>query len=193
MKIPFKMNKENACILILAGVLCMVSVWPTSNKEKETLEENTMFLEENMSEEVVDVSSTLNVYIQNQEERLERILEQIDGAGRVEVMIRAEASKEYVVEKDITNSESSVTETDSEGGTRQNFGLERSESSVFTKDTSGNDIPWVIKELEPTIEGVLVAVQGADQESVASEITQAVQVLFDIPVHKIKVVKMKME
>lgn len=193
MKIPFKMNKENACILILAGVLCMVSVWPTSNKEKETLEENTMFLEENMSEEVVDASSTLNVYIQNQEERLERILEQIDGAGRVEVMIRAEASKEYVVEKDITNSESSVTETDSEGGTRQNFGLERRESSVFTKDTSGNDIPWVIKELEPTIEGVLVAVQGADQESVASEITQAVQVLFDIPVHKIKVVKMKME
>ncbi len=193
MKIPFKMNKENACILILAGVLCMVSVWPTSNKEKETLEENTMFLEENMSEEVVDASSTLNVYIQNQEERLERILEQIDGAGRVEVMIRAEASKEYVVEKDITNSESSVTETDSEGGTRQNFGLERSESSVFTKDTRGNDVPWVIKELEPTIEGVLVAVQGADQESVASEITQAVQVLFDIPVHKIKVVKMKME
>lgn len=193
MKIPFKMNKENACILILAGVLCMVSVWPTSNKEKETLEENTMFLEENMSEEVVDASSTLNVYIQNQEERLERILEQIDGAGRVEVMIRAEASREYVVEKDITNSESSVTETDSEGGTRQNFGLERHESSVFTKDTSGNDIPWVIKELEPTIEGVLVAVQGADQESVASEITQAVQVLFDIPVHKIKVVKMKME
>lgn len=193
MKIPFKMNKENACILILAGVLCMVSVWPTSNKEKETLEENTMFLEENMSEEVVDASSTLNVYIQNQEERLERILEQIDGAGRVEVMIRAEASKEYVVEKDITNSESSVTETDSEGGTRQNFGLERRESSVFTKDTSGNDIPWVIKELEPTIEGVLVAVQGADQESVASEITQAVQVLFDIPVHKIKVVKMKVD
>ena len=193
MKIPFKMNKENACILILAGVLCMVSVWPTSNKEKETLEENTMFLEENMSEEVVDASSTLNVYIQNQEERLERILEQIDGAGRVEVMIRAEASKEYVVEKDITNSESSVTETDSEGGTRQNFGLERSESSVFTKDTSGNDIPWVIKELEPTIEGVMVAVQGADHESVASEITQAVQALFDIPVHKIKVVKMKME
>ena len=152
-----------------------------------------MFLEENMSEEVVDASFTLNVYIQNQEERLERILEQIDGAGRVEVMIRAEASKEYVVEKDITNSESSVTETDSEGGTRQNFGLERRESSVFTKDTSGNDIPWVIKELEPTIEGVLVAVQGADQESVASEITQAVQVLFDIPVHKIKVVKMKRE
>ena len=70
MKIPFKMNKENACILILAGVLCMVSVWPTSNKEKETLEENTMFLEENMSEEVVDASFTLNVYIQNQEERL---------------------------------------------------------------------------------------------------------------------------
>ena len=49
----------------------------------------------------------------------------------------------------------------------------------------------IVKEMEPEIEGVLIAAQGGDQNQVAGEITQAVQVLFDIPVHKIKVVKMK--
>ena len=51
----------------------------------------------------------------------------------------------------------------------------------------------MIKEMEPEIEGVLVAAEGGDNENVANEITQAVQVLFNIPVHKIKVVKMKGE
>ena len=50
--------------------------------------------------------------------------------------------------------------------------------------------PYVVKQLEPEIEGVLVAAQGAGDETIVNEITYAVQVLFDVPVHKIKVVKM---
>lgn len=191
MKMPFELNKENAIILILAGVLCMVVVWPAS--EKDSINENPS-IHKSISDSVKNqTASSLNLYIQNQEEKLKKILEQIDGAGRVEVMIRAGASKEFVVEKDVLTSESMILETDSEGGRRQSTDKERNETSIYTKDSSGQDVPWVIKELEPTIEGVLVAVQGADQERIASEITQAVQVLFDIPVHKIKVVKMKME
>ena len=38
-----------------------------------------------------------------------------------------------------------------------------------------------------------MAAEGGGNEAVAGEITQAVQVLFNIPVHKIKVVKMKGE
>lgn len=35
-----------------------------------------------------------------------------------------------------------------------------------------------------------MAAQGGGDETVVNEITYAVQVLFDVPVHKIKVVKM---
>ena len=42
----------------------------------------------------------------------------------------------------------------------------------------------------PYRDGVLVAAQGGGDETVVNEITYAVQVLFDVPVHKIKVVKM---
>lgn len=137
--------------------------------------------------------TALNLYVENQEQRLKSILEQMDGVGKIQVMIRAKASKEYVVEKDLTTNTSTVNETDAQGGTRQSNEASKSESSLYTKDGSGNDVPWVIKEMEPEIEGVLVAAEGGDNENVANEITQAVQVLFNIPVHKIKVVKMKGE
>lgn len=193
MKNKIKLNKENAFIIILAGILCLVVVWPESKKSTDQIDSeqfsgNSMI---NNTNAIAGTENVLNFYIENQEKRLTDILRQMEGVGDVQVMIRASASKEYVVEKDVTLSTNSIMETDSEGGTRQSNETNRSELSIYTKDSSGKDIPWVIKEMEPEIEGVLVAAVGGDQEQVAQEITQAVQVLFDIPVHKIKVVKMK--
>ena len=195
MKLPFKINKENGIILILVGVLCMVVVWPakeTSEGDKNA-SSSGFYDGSNAEEEDMNTSASLNVYVNDQEQRLRKILEQIDGVGKVEVMIRASASKAYIVEKDIVKNESTILETDSSGGTRNSTEEAHNEASIYTKDSKGNDIPLIVKELEPEIEGVLVAAQGGDIESLVSEITQAVQVLFDIPVHKIKVVKMKVD
>ena len=186
MKFKWKMTKENALVCILAGILCCIVVWPTKEEEKTVVPSFE-------SENVPDDKTLLNIYIENQEKRLKNILTMVDGVGQVEVMIRASASQSYVVEKDITTTNSTVLETDSQGGTRQSQDSQKSETSLYTKDSSGNDVPWVIKELEPEIEGVLVAASGGDQEQVVREITQAVQFLFDSPVHKIKVVKLKVK
>ena len=48
----------------------------------------------------------------------------------------------------------------------------------------------MVKTLEPEIEGVAVAAQGAGNPEVVREIMNTVSVLYDVPVHKIKVVKM---
>lgn len=193
MKNKLKISKENAFIIVLAGILCLVVVWPSSGTSESKNGGQASLSNEHTTavSGKTTADNALNIYVENQEERLRQILNQVDGVGEVQVMIRASASKEYVVEKDVTISNSQVLETDSEGGTRQNIESSRGEASIYTKDNSGNDVPWVIKEIEPEIEGVLVAAQGGDNEQVKGEITQAVQVLFDIPVHKIKVVKMK--
>ena len=194
-----KWNKESALIIVLAGILCLVVVWPTSGKTSESSGYSLSGSGTGGGSVAAGGTSSdsaetaLNLYVENQEQRLKSILEQMDGVGKIQVMIRAKASKEYVVEKDLTTNTSTVNETDAQGGTRQSNEASKSESSLYTKDGSGNDVPWVIKEMEPEIEGVLVAAEGGDNENVANEITQAVQVLFNIPVHKIKVVKMKGE
>lgn len=193
-----KWNKESALIIVLAGILCIVVVWPTSGNSLKTGGSGQSFGGGTDSLDSGQISSdsvetALNLYVENQEERLKSILEQMDGVGKIQVMIRAKASKEYVVEKDLTTNTNTVHETDAQGGTRQSNEMSKSESALYTKDGSGNDVPWVIKELEPEIEGVVVAAEGGGNENIASEITQAVQVLFDIPIHKIKVVKMKGE
>lgn len=193
MKKLMKWNKESAVIVILAGILCLVVIWPANDQSgtgKSQTEGGTA-----LSSGATETSqeTALNAYIENQEQRLKNLLEQMDGVGKIQVMIRAKASKEYVVEKDVTSSSSTVGETDSQGGSRQSSDTSRSEASIYTKDGSGNDIPWVIQEIEPQIEGVVVAAEGGGSESIANEITQAVQVLFDIPIHKIKVVKLKGE
>lgn len=47
----------------------------------------------------------------------------------------------------------------------------------------------MLKELAPEIEGILVLADGADRATVKAEIVDAVQALFPLPAHKIKVLK----
>ena len=58
-------------------------------------------------------------------------------------------------------------------------------------DSTGN--PYIVKTLQPDVEGVLVVAEGADDSIVKKNISEAVQVLFGIDVHRIKVAKKKAE
>ena len=49
----------------------------------------------------------------------------------------------------------------------------------------------MIKELEPAIAGVVIACEGADDNTVAAAVTGAAQVLFGISVNRIQVLKME--
>ena len=122
------------------------------------------------------------------ESRLKSMLESVEGAGEVKVMITLKNNGEQVVEKDRTYSENKTGQGEQSGQTTTNNNISRSESTVYSSSNGGS--PYVVKQIEPEIEGVLVAAQGGGDETVVNEITYAVQVLFDVPVHKIKVVKM---
>ncbi len=49
----------------------------------------------------------------------------------------------------------------------------------------------MIKTITPSVKGVVVIAQGADQPEVRQNIIEAIQVLFDIDMNKITIVKMK--
>lgn len=175
-------GRDKLMLLVLTGILLLVIAWPVSENHSQKEASKT-----SSSENVEPVDAT-DAYTKNMEQRLTAILENIDGAGRVQVMITLKSTAEQVIEKDDTYSESRSTSGESGDDGVISDSVSRSESTVYNSASGGS--PYVIKELQPEIEGVLVVAEGADHESTLNEITYAVQVLFDVPVHKIKVVKM---
>ena len=55
----------------------------------------------------------------------------------------------------------------------------------------GQDEPLLESELLPEISGIVISAQGGDNPSIQAEITEAMEALFGLPAHKIKVLKRK--
>ena len=171
-------------ICVAAGVFLLFLSIPVEKKEQKQEEQK-------IASETTVENTELNAYIENLENKLKAVLSNVDGIGEVEVMITAKSSKEKVTLKDTPYSRKDTTETDSTGGTRENVEISSEESSVMKKAEDGSESPYITKEVQPEIEGVVVIAQGADQKKVETEINEAVVALFDVPSHKIKVMKMK--
>ncbi|MDE5865229.1 MAG: stage III sporulation protein AG, partial [Lachnospiraceae bacterium] len=115
----------------------------------------------------------------------------IDGVGEVEVLITLKESEERVPEKDIPEEIKETVETDAEGGNRTIMEKSLKESTIYTVNEAGQNVPYVSKVIQPVVEGVVVIAQGGDSDTVKLNIIETIKVLFAIDVNKIRVVKMK--
>ena len=158
-----KVKKDQLLIVFLVGILLLVISIPAGTKKDSNTGTKKTLANSSKSSVGTTKQSEYTAYM---EERLERILSQIDGAGQVQVMITWKSDGEKVVEKDrkttVYNSGSS---------------------------TSGVQEPYVSKELSPQAQGVIVIAPGGDDAVVVKNITEAVQALFEIDTHKIRIMK----
>lgn len=168
-------------ILLIVGLLLAVIVWPASGGDSDNTGKNDVQLE------ITGAQGTENLtYEEQMEKKLASILSKVKGAGKVEVMITLESSSELVLQVDESQTTENLHEEDSAGGTRD------SSQSSYSKDTvqtGSEDGPYVIKEINPQVSGVLVIAEGAGSAAVKNEIYEAVEALFNIPIHKIKVLE----
>lgn len=176
-----KLKRSDWLILVLAGILILIIALPTDTKGKKQAEE----AKENISKE----NNTMEASKDEIEQKLEDILEKIDGAGEVKVMITYQDSGTQVVEKDKNTSENSLEESDSTGGVRSTKEQQLQESTVYEEADAGNT-PFVSKELLPKVEGILIVASGGDNQKVKQNISEAVLALFQVEAHRIKIVKM---
>ena len=176
-----KLKRSDWLILVLAGILILIIALPTDTKEKKQAEKE----KENISKE----NNTMEASKDEIERKLEDILEKIDGAGDVKVMITYQDSGTQVVEKDKNTSENSLEESDSTGGVRSTKEQQLQESTVYEEADAGNT-PFVSKELLPKVEGILIVASGGDNQKVKQNISEAVLALFQVEAHRIKIVKM---
>ena len=61
--------------------------------------------------------------------------------------------------------------------------------TLLSGGSGGSGSPYVVQERVPEVVGVLVLAEGAEKATVKTEITEAVQALFPLEVHKIRVLK----
>ena len=65
------------------------------------------------------------------------------------------------------------------------------EETVLLDGESRESSPYVVQEIEPQIEGIVVVCSGGDHPAIQREIIGAISALFPVESHKIKVMKSK--
>lgn len=180
-----KLPKKNQLLLILlAGILLLVIVFPVENPSERT-DQPSGDTEETLS----SVSRDAGDYEKYLEEKTARVLEDVEGVGEVTVMITLKSDGQKIIEKDQSSSRQTTEEEDSSGGTRSVEDQSSDKTSIYEQTADGSSSPYVSKELAPEVEGVVVIADGGDNAVVAQNITEAVQALFGVEAHKIKIMK----
>ena len=153
-------------ILLVAGILLLLLSCGDFMKKEE--ESSVAVSKEEKTEE------TGESYRQAMERQVVELLSKVEGVGKTEVMITLSAGKEKVTLKDNETAE----------GKSQ-------EETVLVEDSERNSSPYVLQEKEPVPEGILVVCEGGGDPAISREIISAIQVLFHVEAHKIKVMKME--
>lgn len=214
--VKFLKNKNNLLIIVLLGVLLMVIAIPvdtagTGGKSTSGRNDNSSYQTKNTGtgyqaggtaaytaagDGTAGYDETAGTgyvweqeqYIKEMEAKAESLLSRVNGAGQVKVMITLRASSEQVVEKDMPVTRSQTSEQDSQGGSRMVSEFATEDATVYRKG-NGYEEPYVVKTLSPSVEGVVVVAEGAGNGEVSKNLSEAVQILFGVEAHRVKVLK----
>lgn len=187
-------RRDNLLIIILSGILIFIIALPAEEKgsgaqSAQSSNGQTQNTGTNRNDETESAEIAQDLQATDLEERLESLLSEMAGVGKVKVMITLESSEELVVEKDDAMVRSNTNENDSAGGSRMINQVDTAPTTVYRTE-GGESEPYVVKTISPRVEGVVVVAQGGGNGTVNKNITEMVQALFGVEAHKVKVVKM---
>lgn len=163
-------NKKLAvCICAaLAGVVLIAVSETDISKDKKTYVNADTTEYQQYSQEVL-------------KKELAEFLENIDGAGRVEVMINYESTQEKIYACDTSEN---ISKSDEEKQER-NY---KSEHIIIKTD--GNENGLTVKEIYPKIRGIAVVCDGGNNSVIKEQITSTLCALFNINSTRISVASM---
>lgn len=187
-----KEKKETIAILFLLGVFFLLIGNPlslTEGKRSEGTERMTTQKEENVSTEEITKVTGKDAYIESLENKLEKTISGMEGAGKVLVMITLRDNGEKILDKNQPYESSSETNKE-EGKESEKSNMSSNQETVLV-EVDGNTTPIVIQERYPDVEGVVVVCEGGDNQELTLRIKEAVQALFSVDSHKIVVCKLQ--
>lgn len=179
-----KLSKDGMLILFFSGLLLYVVLLPINNNssyKKEMAEENIIGKNTVQTEDLQE-----NNYQKKLEKELAAFLSEVEGIGKVEVLIYLDCSEQYIVEKDIPSYQVTSQEADSQSREEN-----KEEDTVYTVNDAGEQVPFITQTKHPSIEGVVIAAEGAGNEKIRIQIVRTVMALYGVDANKIDVLERK--
>ena len=184
-----KKKMENIIVFIVILIVTIVAINYIWNGEKKK-EETNIVPEAEGRNDVSYVSTTTEVSSDENEKKLANILSNIQGVGKVKVLLTYSETSTYVPVYNENSKTSNTTETDSSGGSRTISETDSQKEVIYKEDGSGSKEPITKSIISPKIEGAIITAQGADDANVKTNIIQAVEAATGLATHKIQVFKM---
>lgn len=169
-----KKKIENIVVLIVILIITIIAIntiWNGDKKKNTTKQEQTTTLTKQLAVEENTKEAQKEENIQTE---LESILSNINGVGRVKVLVSYSESSQVVAMYNENSKNSQVEEKDSGGGTRVTT-QEDIQKDVIYKEEDGQKVPITQKVISPKIEGAIVTAEGASSANVKNDIILAVE------------------
>ena len=153
-----------AALIVLVGVALMLLPTGASGKAER----------QNAAPEVGETFS-----LEEMEQRMEHILGQIDGVGKLRVMLTLSAGSQLQLASDTDLTRDGSTDARSR------------QETVTLNRGSGYQEVIVTRQYYPVYRGAVIVCQGADRSAVRLAVTEAVSALTGLSADKISIVKWK--
>lgn len=166
-------------ILLLVSIIVLIGVsFFTKETEKVVAPTN----------KIIEQASVENDYSTYLENKLAGILEKLEGVGGVDVMITFEDSIESVPASNTTKTIETTKEVDAEGGIRE---VNREDLNVQMVNKGSDGSLVVLKEVNPTVKGVIVVAEGAENGEILERLYEAVKTVLGINGNRVQVYSSK--
>ena len=188
---PDKKKIENLVVLVIILIITVVVINVIWNGDNSSSEESEPSSDKNkkLASSVEEVQTSSEIEEDDITKNLENILSKIKGVGKVSVMITYSRTSQTVPLYNQDSSEKNTEETDAQGGTRKVTETD-TKTEIIYKEENGEKIPITQSIVSPTIEGAIVAAEGAGSAEVKTNIIQAVEAVTGVATHKIQVFEM---
>ena len=186
-----KRKIENLVVLVILIIVTLIiinQIWNGQEKGKQSMQneevDDKVLASQEITENMISGSNSIDL-----ESSLETILGNIEGVGKVKVLITYSESSQTVPMFNEDTSISATEETDTNGGSRK-ISQENTKKEVIYQEVDGEKIPITQSVIMPTIEGAIITAAGAGNATVKSNIIQAVEAATGLATHKIQVFPM---
>ncbi|KNF07397.1 stage III sporulation protein AG [Gottschalkia purinilytica] len=176
----------NLIIALCIGILLIIvsDTFLTKENKKESKSISNEIGKNNTN---IKENDLIQDYASSLENKLETILQEMNGVENVKVMITLEDTAERVPIFNTTKKNEKTNENDGQGGAREVFREDVSQEVVTTE----GDSLMVIKEVKPKVKGVIVVANGAENIVVKEKLYSAVKTVLGISGSKVEVYSSK--